>query len=273
MSLCIVLPCFVSPCDLWDLVFPYSSTAESDVVRHVVSNEDMGKLRVQFFRDGLNAILAGDAADVRLPVIQTLFEVMGSEPQMNLTVLHTLLDARERDLQYPAHKTLSSLCSFARDVQSPLILSHASSIVPEHKLEPGLQLASAYAGEAVGLAVLLRGAPAHAAQRLTYVPAEVYAEVGASAADLLSGEGRAAAAFELVAGAATRALELAEDALRMLPADTRPAFWGLAVPRIYLSRLARSGFNPFDEALQAGMRQTYPLALQMTLLKARLLRQ
>jgi phytoene/squalene synthetase len=233
----------------------------------------MGKLRIQFFRDGLNAILAGDASDVRFPVIQTLSEVMASEPRINLSVLQSLLDARERDLQYPSHKTLTSLCTFARDVQSPLILSHASCIVPQHKLEQELFVASAYAGEAVGLAVLLRGAPAHAAQRLTYVPSEVYAEVGASAADLLSGEGRAPAAFELVAGAATRALGLADEALRMLPADVRPAFWGLAVPRIYLSRLARAGFNPFDEALQAGMRQTYPLALQMKVLKARLLRQ
>jgi NADH dehydrogenase [ubiquinone] 1 alpha subcomplex assembly factor 6 len=242
-------------------------------VRSVVSNEDMGKLRIQFFRDGLNAVLAGGGEDMRFPIIQVLAEVSGSEPRFDVGVLHTLVNARERDLAYPSFKTVSSLCTFARDVQSPLIHAHAHCLIGGRTPPPELPVACSYAGEAVGLAVLLRGTPAHAAMRLTYVPTEVSTGVGASAADLLSGGGAAVSVFELIAGAADRALLLAEEALRVLPSEVRPAFWGLSLPRIYLSRLKRAGCNPFDESLQTGMLQTYPLALQLSLLKARLLRQ
>lgn len=121
--------------------------------------------------------------------------------------------------------------------------------------------------------MLLRGAPAAAASRLSYAPAELVRASRAPPTALLGPGPAAAAVYGDVARRAARALRLAEDAAAELPAGVRPAFWGLALPRIYLPRLESAGHDPFDEELQRGMRQTYPLRLQLALLRRRLMGQ
>lgn len=207
-------------------------------------------------------------------MIEALAEARCANPTMDMDVLHALVAARERDLVYPKFPTLTDLATFAADTQAPLIHAHASALLqPDAAADTRTDAAVAarFAGEAVGLAVLLRGAPAHAASRLSYAPADVVKERGAEPAALLAGGPGAAAVFGDVAKRATRALRMAEDAAAALPTGTRSAFWGLALPRIYLARLDAAGGDPFDEKLQLGMRQTYPLRLQLALLRRRLM--
>jgi phytoene/squalene synthetase len=217
-------------------------------------------------------VIATGSTQVRSPVVEALAEAQSSHPLLDLTALHTLVDARERDLAYPSFATLADLAAFAADTQGPPLRAHASALLAG-EAPSALADAAHFAGEAIGLAVLLRGVPAHAASRLSYAPADVARERGASPARLLSGGGAAAAVYGAVAQRARRALSLAEDAVVGLPRGVRPAFWGLSLPRIYLRRLAAVGNDPFDEKLQQGMRQTYPLRLQLSLLRRRVFRQ
>lgn len=211
---------------------------------------------------------------MRSPVTETLAEAKSNFPNFDVQCVQTLIDARERDLKYPNFSTLASLSSFAADTQAPLIQALSSILVGE-KLDTYRRLAaetSRYAGEAIGLAVLLRGAPAHAANKQSYVPNELVQEVKVNQRALLSGTGKAAQVFSAVADRAERALALADDAARDLPHEIRPALWGLQLPRMYLRKLRRCGNNPFDEGLQRSMRYTYPLRLQVATLARRIFR-
>lgn len=271
-----------------------------DAVRHVVSNEDLGRMRVQFFRDAVAGVVRPDGAsagatEVRAPVVEVLAEVHSdANGEVSFSSLFELIDAREKDMSYPSFASLSALSAFAADTQAPLIETHArvllhSAQVPDVAGMPDVldtsnggakvglaqeadpvRRAARFAGEAVGLAILLRGAPAHSSNRLSYAPQDLARDLGVSDSELLSGEGRAPRVYEAVAMQADRARRLAMQEVAGLPRAARPAFWGLHLPRILCGRLRAAAYNPFDDGLQRGMRQTYPLALQLSLLGARL---
>eukprot|EP00737_Agarophyton_chilense_P003863 gb/GEZJ01004655.1/.p1 GENE.gb/GEZJ01004655.1/~~gb/GEZJ01004655.1/.p1 ORF type:complete len:130 (-),score=9.17 gb/GEZJ01004655.1/:959-1348(-) len=128
------------------------------------------------------------------------------------------------------------------------------------------------AGAAVGLSIILRGAPAHAASRLSYIPRNVVQRYGVTQSQLISGEGGAIPIFRAVAQRARRCLEIAQFRSNLLRRPVKIAFWPLIMSEIYLKRLQQAGDNPFDKRLQQGLRTTYPLSLQMRLLFARLRR-
>lgn len=229
----------------------------------------MGCLRVQFFHDALNS-LEKSAPVPRLPILEALAEALSTHPHVPITPLHALLDAREDDLTYPNFPSLSELESFARRTHGSLARLHMSLLS-----DPGDDAAIAAAdkaGVSVGIAVLLRGAPAAAASRMSYIPRPLATELGIQANDLLRGGPQAAPVFEAVANVgiarAKEARELAAD----LPSRTRPALWCVRIAEIYFERLQKARYDPFDEQLQRSMIATYPLRLQTAVLGARLFR-
>jgi phytoene/squalene synthetase len=209
-------------------------------------------------------------------VLEALAEARASHPHMAMSTLSTLLAARERDLAYPSFATLDELATFASDTQAPLILAVATALDDDGDAGPDrYSEASRSAGEAVGLTVLLRGAPAHAASRLSYVPRDVLRDTGVPASAVVNREADAARkAYAAIAARADRAVVLADDAVAELGAGKKgkAAFWGLELPRIYGKRLRQAGGNVFDERLQRSMKQTYPLVLQLRLLGRKMLR-
>lgn len=222
-------------------------------------------MRIAFFRDALKTIRTTSQTTLHSPVLECLSEALSTTPTLDLAPLETLVDARASDLSYPTFATLSSLATFAASLQAPLLETHASALATSPSIAP----AANFAGEAIGLAVLLRGAPAHAASRLSYAPADLVRGAGGAAGEVLVRGRVAKEVFGAVAERARRSLAMAEDALGEVPCEARPAFWALALPRIYLQRLQRVDGDPFDEGLQRSMRFTYPLRLQMQLLARR----
>lgn len=208
-------------------------------------------------------------------MLDVLAEAVSAFPPVSFAPLHTLLDARERDLAYPSIASLAQLEAFAADTQGSLIAVHASALSDSDSASAStadsLQQAAAAAGKAVGLAVLLRAAPAHAAARLSYMPRDLAGQMNVRQGDLLSGEGEATHLFELVAECAERHVNEARGIVGGVSREVRPAFWPLYMADIYLERLRKAEFNPFEERLQRSMKTTYSLALQMRLLKARVL--
>lgn len=239
-------------------------------IRASVSNEDLGRLRLEFFRDGLNAILSG-AHPPSAPVLDVLAEAFSAFPEISFSPLYTLLDARERDLAYPSISSLEQLCDFAAGTQGSLIHIHAHALCAA--LEDAEQLAktAVEAGKAVGLAIILRGVPAHAATRLTYMPRDLAREMNVPQQELLIGGENAKNAFEAIANVAETHAANARELLANVSSGARPAFWPLYMADIYLRRLKKVGFDPFNQRLQMSMRATYSLALQTKLLGARMM--
>lgn len=206
------------------------------------------------------------------PVLDLLAEAVSDFPEVPLQPLHTLIDARQGDLAYPSMSSLDDLSAFASDTQGSLIYVHASALAGRSHDAAKLKTVCLEAGKAVGLAILLRGAAAHASARLTYMPRDLAHENNVPQSELLTGGENASKVFRAVAGAAEGHLVKARTEVSDVDRGARPAFWPLFMSEIYLKRLRKSGFDPFNERLQMSMRTSYSLVLQAKLLAARILR-
>lgn len=228
-------------------------------IRDKVSNEDMGKARMAWYRLSLESIVAGDT-HARAPVLDALAETC---PHL-CGELTSLVDARTEDLGYPNVPVMKSLLRVASNTHGLLAETHSKLL--DDKIDSSV---ARDAGTAVGLVVLLRGAPAHAAARLSYVPRELLGKHGILGNELLAGGPTCAPVYREIADAARALIDKVRATGGDLPPIVRPSLWGLRIADIYLGRLERAGHDPFDPKLRASMASTYPLRLQLSLLAGR----
>lgn len=247
-------------------------------MRATVANEDLARLRLSFFRSSLEGLLAPKPNSSEqvvsptisvpsLPVLDCLAETMTDFPHLDFTPLFDLLNAREAFLAYPNFTTLPSLESFAAAPHKPLLTLHTnllSTATPIHHAQ--ITDAISQASIAVGLSILLRAVPVHAASRLSYMPRQHQ-----RTADFLHPTETSLPVFQTVARAADSHADSALTIVQHLSRDLRPAFWPLHLARLYLRRLATAGHNPFDGRLVTGLQTTWYIAVQMRLLRARYL--
>lgn len=132
--------------------------------------------------------------------------------------------------------------------------------------------AAAHLGKAVGLAGLLRGTYAHAAQRRVYLPADVCAAHGVAAEDVLAGRDSPGMrdAVLAVAAAAKQHLDAAAQLLRDAPPAARPLFAPGVATRMYLAALEKAGFNLFEPTMLRKGSAVPPLTYQLRLKWAQL---
>lgn len=229
-------------------------------VRDKVSNEDMGRARMTWYKAGLESI-SSHTPHPRAPVMDAIAETC---PQLSARLL-SLVDARAADLGYPNVPTTNSLLRIASGTHG--LLAELHSLI----LDDSVDTAPARdAGTAAGLVVLLRGAPAHAAARLSYVPRELLGKHGLIESDLLNGGPVSAPVYKEIADAARNLVEKTRQSATNIPAVVKPALWGVRIADIYLSRLAKVEHDPFNPRLRASMAATYPIRLQIALLSARI---
>lgn len=250
---------------------------EFDRVRATVSNEDLARLRLSFFRTALlSTIPSADSgsptanpthSSSATPVIDCLAQSISDFPHTDFTPLLDLLSAREAFLTYPNFASSSKLLTFAAAPHIPLLTMHASVLHNNPSpLPTEVSEAVAPAAAAVGLAIILRAVPFHATSRLSYMPR---ADVKPS--DLLSANDRSIPIFRAVAETAEHHAAHARRLVHQVPRSLRPAFWPVHLATMYLARLATAGHNPFDNRLNVGIRTTWHLAAQIRLLRARYL--
>lgn len=250
---------------------------EFDRVRATVSNEDLARLRLSFFRSALLSIIPSVDAETSpnnsilgsntTPVIDCLAQSISDFPHTNFTPLYDLLSAREEYLSFPNFTHTSKLQKFAAAPHIPLITIHTSLLHNKPSPLP-TDAASAIepAATAVGLAVLLRAVPFHAMSRLSYMPRNDLAT-----SDLLTANSKSVPVFRSVAQTAEQHAAYASRLVAQLPRSLRPAFWPIHLATMYLARLAAAKYDPFDGRLTAGVSTTWHLAVQIRLLRARYL--
>ncbi len=228
-------------------------------VRDKVSNEDMGKTRMAWYRASLETIQDGQLHP-RAPVLDALAETC---PHL-CGRLTSLVDARTEDLGYPNLPVMKSLLRVASNTHG--LLAELHSLLLDDSVDAAV---ARDAGTAVGLVVLLRGAPAHAAARLSYVPRELLGKHGVLGNELLKGGPTSAPVYQEIAEVARSLVDNVRASASDLPSAVRPALWGVRIADIYLARLANAGYDPFNPSLRASMAATNPLRLQLALLSAR----
>lgn len=252
---------------------------ELDRIKATVSNEDIARIRIQYFRDGLNAILTsvkvssasdGDSGGMSeqvesMPIFDCLKETLTTYPNVDFGKrLHGLINAREEYLKYPQFNDLDQLQTFVANVHRPLLGLHGSI----HGVEYDDVLIDK-AAKAIGIAIILRAVPMHAQGRVSYMP-RVDERGELSTRHLLSYNEESSEVFKLVANTARANVADVREAMSALDRRDRKPLWPILLADMYLTRLGRRDDNPFDEELMRSVQTTWHLNVQLRMLRARL---
>lgn len=223
----------------------YAFNAEIALIPERVSEPMLGQIRIQWWRDGIDAAFAGNS--VRRHEVLTPLAAAIRTGNLGRDHFARLLDARERDLAAEPPPTLAALEAYAEETAAPLQL-----LVLE-ALDAGTAAnqAAREAAIAYALAGLLRATPYLARQRRHILPQALIDETGCDPETLFAGNSAPA-----VTAIATRIAERARhhlDASRQrrgdVPRQALPALLPAVLAAADLRRLGRAGFDPFAPAL------------------------
>lgn len=225
-----------------DLLALYAFNLELARTRERVSEPMLGQMRLQWWRDVVDAIAAG-TEPAGNAAVTGLAHAMRTRT-LNPALLHRMIDARETDLAPEGPPDLPSLYGYAEWTGAP-VLALALGIVGAPAADA--EAAAEPVGTAWALTGLLRAIPFFARQRRCLLPADGLAAAGVTEIDLF--EGRAGAALvPLVREIAAEAGDLLQDgrkAQRSLPRAMRSPLALATLARAYLGDLARVGYDPF----------------------------
>ncbi len=224
----------------------YAFNLEIAKTAEVVSEAPLGLLRLQWWRDTLEAIGAGQA--LRHEVAEPLAEAV-RRYGLDTALLGRLIDAREFDLERRAPEDLAALEAYAEETSACLVYLALQIL--------GVDAAPAWtagrhAGIAGALAGLLRAVRFHAAAKRRYLPRDLGEAAGLRIGDLF--ELRSSPALcqvaEQIAACAREHLRAARALTGQVPKAARPALLGATLADQALARLARAGYDPFADRLR-----------------------
>ena len=147
------------------LVALYAFNLEIARVRETASEPILGRIRLQWWRETLDAICNG--GPVRQHAVALALAEAIRRGGLDRAALGRMIEGREFDLEDRQPATLDALVAYA-DATSGTLAVLAMTTLGVHG--EGAQLAAREAGIAWALAGLLRAVPFHAAQRRVYLP-------------------------------------------------------------------------------------------------------
>lgn len=226
---------------------------ELAMVQDHVSNQTIGKMRMQFWRDAVKGINEGKPP--RHPIALALHE---ASQHANLPSYHLkrIVDARDAELNTPTHLTAETLTAHAESTSSSMLYLLLSLLsLPSSTLSH----AASHIGIAQTFTTLLRALPFHASNKRMVIPAEITAKHGVKQEDVFrygpQADGIEDAVFEF-ATLANDHLLTARDMLKdgglesKVPARAMPVFLAGVPLANFLGRLEQSNFNAFVPNLQ-----------------------
>lgn len=245
-----------APADRRDALFAlYAFNIEVAKTREAVSEPLLGQIRLQWWRDSLDGITAGQPR--RHEVVTPLAEAM-ERFSLDRTLLDRVIDARERDLELDDRplSDLDELDAYGRATNGPV---HRLALQILGVREGDAHDAADDVGAAWAMVGLSRALPFHARHKRLYLPRGLIEGEGAEIGDvfeLRSPPGLHAAIRKI----AERARHRLADARRRRHHVPRAAVPALLIGRLadgHLRRLARAQYDPFDPRVRDGhpMRQ------------------
>ena len=224
--------------DLWAL---FAFNCEIARTAETVSEEMLGLMRLQWWREALEAIYAGQGPRKGSEVLEGLAPAIENYA-LPMAAFERMLGAREFDLKRRPPETMADLETYARETSGPLLELAA-------RIE-GFQLTqdeTARIGAGYALTGLARSVPYMAAQRRCYLPFAVLEAQGLGPGDVYEGKNlaRLASAVQHVAGRA-------ESLLAARPLGcSRVAKASRELPGLYLRQLRAAGYDLSRPRLKA----------------------
>ncbi len=236
------LAALAAPADLRaDLMVLYAFNGEVARVREAVSEQVLGLIRLQWWREAIDEIFAGTPR--RHAVVTPLAELVRRRGLSQAPFLR-LIAARERDLDADPPHTIADLEAYAAATSGSLV--ELALEICGVGLRPRETALARHVGTAYALTGLLRATLYHAREKRLMLPQAVLGAAGVSADRL----------FDLKdqPGLRTAVKEMAETAAGHLAAarkldPPRRAIPALLVGRLaaaQLERLRRRGYDLFD---------------------------
>jgi NADH dehydrogenase [ubiquinone] 1 alpha subcomplex assembly factor 6 len=237
----------------------YAFNYEIARVREAVSQPVLGRIRLEWWRENIDAIYAGGPVR-RHPVVEAL-AVTIRERELTRAYFDRLIEAREADCNEAPPATLAALEDYAEGTSSQLLYLalEALGVRDAAAVEAGCHVGIAYA-----LSGLLRAMPYLTAIGRPIVPLDIAARNGLDPEDVAvrSGSPAVRAAIAEIAAAAWHPLRTARAMRAAVPRPALPALLPAAVAENFLRRLARAGYDPFAPALaQPDPLQSWRLAV------------
>ncbi len=233
---------FAPPDEREAMAAVYAFNLEVARIREIAREPLLGHMRLQWWRDALDAIYAGAA-----PNHQVALAVERAVGRFGLSrdPFDRILDARALDLDDSAPPTLAALIDYA-DATSATLAALSLEILGEAGEAP--RNAARDVGIAWALTGILRAVPFHAQARRVYLPAELSREAGLDVARMFE-----AGPTEGLAGVVATVSDKAWEFLRSargyrsrVSKRALPALLPATLAGVYLRRLSETGFNPFD---------------------------
>lgn len=242
------LTCLFAPAASREALFAlYALNHEIAKTAEVVSEAMLGRVRLQWWREAVADVYAGQSAG------HQAFEPLAPLAQAGrLSRVHfeRLIDAREFDLDGEAPPTVAALEDYA-EATSATLLHLALEILGVS--DPAAEAAAREVGIAWALVGLLRAVPFHARRGRLYLPREITEQAGIEVRDLFALRTGATlqAAVEHLAGRADERLRQARARRREVPRAALPALLLATLAARELVVLRRAGFDPFRPEVQA----------------------
>lgn len=235
----------------------YAFNAEIARVREVVRTPIAGEIRLQWWRDALEA---SAPSEVRAnPVADALIDTIAA-CRLPVEPLLALIEARSFDLYDDPMPTLDTLYGYVRKTSSTLIELAAIILGGADPIANGL---AGPAGIGFGLARLLQAFPTHAAHGRLYLPLDLLSRYGVDVAEVYAGRAtpQLREALSDLRGRARLELDQVTAARDRLAASARPAFLSVALARLLLDRLHARAADPFVPVEVAQWRRQWALWL------------
>ncbi len=241
------LTCMFAPADRREHLFAlYAFNLEIAKTAEVVSEAMLGEIRLQWWRESIEAIYAGTPR--KHEVVTPLSAAIRAAP-LPRAAFERLIEARSRDLAEEPPASLEALEAYAEASSGELVGLALAVLGVEGE---AARAAGRHVGIAWALTGLARAVPFHARQHRCYLPADLIAAKGTSLDELyaLRPSAALAAVVREVALSAGRHLAEARERRREVPKAALPALLPAVLADRHLADLRRCGHDPFHLRLQ-----------------------
>jgi phytoene synthase len=224
----------------------YAFNYEVARVRESVTQPMLGQIRLQWWREVVDAAYAGAPAREHLvagPLAALIARLAPIRQHFE-----RIIDARERDLDDAPPADLAALTDYAEGTSGRLLQLVLEAL---GATEPATAAAAEEVGIGYAFAGLLRAMPYHAGAGRSYIPAELAERAGLNPNDYLrrrDSPGLRTAAAELTEAAAEH-LAAARRQAGHPRREARAALLPAVIADGFLMRLRRAGYNPFAPEL------------------------
>jgi phytoene synthase len=230
-----------------DLLALYAFNYEIAKTREVVSEPVLGQIRLQWWRETVDAIYAGGPVRAHEAAAPLAAAIRGRG--LSRAHVDALIAARDLDLAGEAPESLAALEAYV-EASSARLVWLALEVLGERGA--AAIAAGRAAGLAYGLTGLLRALPFHARAKRLYLPRDLCAAAGLridqEVFELRSSPALAGVVAQVAAAAAGQLAE-ARVQQRAVPRAALPALLPAVLAASDLARLERAGYDPFDRRL------------------------